>query len=120
MTINDICGKRVSVSAHTITVKTPEGKTSGMIRGVDNLYSMSPNKQFGYAQALTAFGVPREVMMRYLDKILVVDGGLYFLIDDYSFSVAEKLGERIVTDVALLEKGMTIIHCERIQWSNRR
>lgn len=120
MNINDINGKRVNVSAHTITIKSLEGKTSGMIRGVDNLYSMSPNKQFSYAQILTKSGVSRDVFMRYLDKILIVDNQMYFLIDDYSFSVAERLGERIVADVAELEKAMTIIHCERVQWSTAR
>lgn len=120
MTINNITGKRVAVSAHTITIKNTEGKTSGMVRGVDNLSAIQPSKQFTYAQELAKSGVPREVYMRYLDRILIVDGDLYFLVDDYCFSVAERLGERIVQDVATLAKGMTIIHCERIQWSTTR
>lgn len=116
----DISGKRIIVSAHTITVKNQEGKTAGMVRNISTLDNIQPNKQLDFSSKLRKAGLSREIMMKYLDKIIVYEGELFFLVDDYSYSVSQRLGERIVEDVQELEKAMTIIHCERIQWSTKR
>ena len=120
MELKDISGKRISVSAHTITVKTETGKTSGMVRNISTLDDIQPNRQLDYSAKLRKAGLSRELMMKYLDRIIIYEGEMFFLVDDYSFTVSQRLGERIVSDLEELNKAMNIIHCERIQWSTKR
>ena len=120
MQINDITNKRIAVSAHTITVKNQEGKTDGMVRNISTLDNIQPNKQLDFSSKLRKAGLSREIMMKYLDKIIVYEGEMFFLVDDYTFAVSQRLGERIVADLEELSKAMNIIHCERIQWSTKR
>lgn len=120
MQINDITNKRISVSAHTITIKSETGKTAGMVRNISTLDNIQPNKQLDYSTKLRKAGLSREIMMKYLDKIIIYEGDMFFLVDDYSYAVSQRLGERIVADLAELSKAMTIIHCERIQWAAKR
>ena len=120
MELREISGKRISVSAHTITIKTETGKTAGMVRNISTLDNIQPNKQMDYSSRLRKAGLSRELMMKYLDRIIIYEGELFFLVDDYTFSISQRLGERIVEDVAELGKAMEIIHCERIQWSTKR
>ena len=120
MEIKDISGKRISVSAHTITVKSETGKTAGMIRNISTLDNIQPNKQMDFSSRLRKAGLSRELMMKYLDKIIIYEGDMFFLVDDYSYAVSQRLGERIVADLEEIGKAMEIIHCERIQWSTKR
>ena len=42
MKIQEIAGRRVKVSRSTISVLNDDGKTAGMITGVDTFYNMPP------------------------------------------------------------------------------
>lgn len=120
MEIADLIGKRVTVSARTLTVKDGQDKTRGMIRNVENLYDMRANKQIEYHAKLKEIG--RDVYMGNLEKILVIDNQMYFLCDDYQYGISKKLGEAYFKMIDTFEKSETInvIHCERVYFTNKR
>ena len=120
MKIREIEGKRINVSARTITIKDENNKTCGMVRNITTLNDVQPNKQIVFSTDLRKKGVSREIMMRYLDKIVIYESEMYFLVDDYAYGIAEKLGERLFNDLPELAKGTEVIHCARISWSERR
>lgn len=122
MKINDIEGKRVDVSARTITVKDEFDKTRGLVRNIESLYDTRPAKQLEVFTKLRQNGLDRITLMEQLDRLLLVDNEVYFLVDDFQLSQDTKFNENKLHN--LIQKleagGITIIHCERVFWSKRR
>ena len=118
MNIREIAGRRVVVSSHTITVVDDLWKTRGMIRNVDNLYSIQANKQFVYCQMLKE-SLERSDYMGHLKSILIVDDKLFFLCDDYSYDVSLSIDDNYYKTVNKFENSgvITVIHCKRVKRS---
>jgi len=115
MNIREIAGRRVVVSSHTITIVDDLGKTRGMIRNVDNLYSIQANKQFVYCQRLKE-SLDRKDYMGLLKRILIVDDELYYLCDDYSYDESLSIDDNYYKTVNKFENSgvITVIHCKRV------
>ena len=62
MKIQEIAGRRVKVSRSTISVLNDDGKTAGMITGVDTFYNMPPREQIEHAGKLRRLGIDRLKM----------------------------------------------------------
>ena len=121
MKINEVSGQRVNVSAHTITIKDDADKTRGLVKGIDNLYEIQPNKQFQYAQILARAGVDRASYMSVLHQILIHEGKLYYLVDNYVLEIEKRLGEtKLQNLIQELSKAVEIIYCKRITWATKR
>ena len=88
--IQDCNGEIVVVSARSITIKDENDKTRGLVRNVDNFYNLAPNKQFSLARMIEQAGLSRDKYFGFCNEILIVDGELYVLVDDYSLGVEER------------------------------
>lgn len=78
MTMQDIQGKKVKLSAHTITVKGENGKTCGMVRGVTSFTELQPNMAIKYFKTIKAaglWGIGGDVTKR----VIIADGNVYYL-----------------------------------------
>ena len=121
MKIQEIAGRRVKVSRSTISVLNDDGKTAGMITGVDTFYNMPPREQFEHADKLRRLGIDRLKMD--WRRMFFVKGVWYYLADDGALAWAHKFRE-IDGDkpIARLEEarqaaeqfGAEIIHVARI------
>ncbi len=116
MEIREIAGKSVVVSAHTITVKNDDGKTQGMVRNIDNLYSVQANKQFVYSQKLKK-SLDRSDYMGQLRNIIIANENLYYLCDDYSYDVSIQTDDNYYKMINKFENSgvITVIHCKRVK-----
>lgn len=82
MTMQDLEGKRVKISAHTITVKDEHGKTRGMVRGVEKYTALQPSKRFDHFPAVKKAGIWGNDFDRKMIDHVIVDGKqLYYLND---------------------------------------
>lgn len=118
MNILDVVGKDIVVTAHTITAKNAEGKTSGMVRGIDNLYEAQPRVQFALSGTLAKGGVKRFIYMMVLDKIIIYDGKLYFPVSEDELRLSEKTKNTVRH---FEETGViTVLRCHSVKWSARK
>lgn len=121
----------VVVSARSITIKDENDKTRGLVRNIDNLYDLSPNKQFPLARKIEQEGLSRNVYFGFCNEILIVDGELYVLVDDYSLGVEER-SKAMAPEYYTPSKHVafwqacescplvTVIHCKRVFRSKPR
>ena len=88
MTMEELEGKRVKISAGTITVKDEHGKTRGMVRNIRTWARFSMREQFDHHKAISAAGI-WGTRIDGLMECVVLDGNkLYYLnntksLDDY-------------------------------------
>lgn len=121
MQILDIAGRRVKVSRCTISVLNEDGKTAGMITGVETFHTLPAREQFELAGKLRRLGIDRLKMD--WDRMFSVKGVWYYLADDGALSWARRFRE-IDGDkpIARLEEGeraaeqfgAVVIHVERV------
>lgn len=123
--IQDCIGQMVLVSAHSITIKDENDKTRGLVRNVDNLYDLAPNKQFPLARMIEQAGLSRDKYFGYCNELLIIDGELYVLVDDYSLGVEER-SKAMAPEYYTPSKHVafwqacescplvTVIHCKRV------
>ena len=57
MELKQIEGKRVRLSARTITVLNDAGKTAGLVRGLKRFLDLPPRESFGLHKQLSASGL---------------------------------------------------------------
>lgn len=124
--IQDCVNNNVVVSARSITLKTDEGKTCGVVRNVSNLYELRPAVQFDLCHKIETNGLPRNAYWGFMEQLLFVDGALYVLVDDYSVSVEEEMKKRWEPEYYTPSKQVafwqacescplvTVIHCKRV------
>ena len=129
--IIDCSNQMVLVSAHSITIKDECDKTRGLIRNVDNLYDLSPNKQFPLARKIEQAGLSRDKYFGFCNELLIVDGEFYVLVDDYSLGVEER-SKAMAPEYYTPSKHVqfwqacescplvTVIHCKRVFMSKTR
>ena len=81
MTMQELEGKRVKISAGTITVKDEEWKTRGMVRGVRTWGRFSFREQFDHHKAITAAGIWGARIDGIMDCVILDGKNLYYLND---------------------------------------
>lgn len=114
--IQDCVNNNVVVSARSITLKTDDGKTCGVIRGIESVYDAQPSHQFKYHTTLVKTGVDRNMWMSgLLDHILAYEGDLYFLVAPNSGKKALELAEAFRDS-----KGVTVIDCASVKYTTKR
>lgn len=79
MTMQDIQGKKVKLSAHTITVKGENGKTCGMVHGVTSFSELQPNMAIKYFKTIKAAGLWGTGAD--LKRVIIAEGNIYYLHD---------------------------------------
>lgn len=62
--IKDCIGKNVKISKCSITIKSGDGKTSGVVRNITSLYDLQANKQIEYYQKLRKLGLHGKISIK--------------------------------------------------------
>ena len=72
--IKDCIGKKVKISKGSITIKTEDGKTCGVVRNIVSLYDMQANKQMEYYQKIRKLGLHGKISIK---DCIIADGAMY-------------------------------------------
>lgn len=62
--IRDCVGKKVKISKGSITIKSEDGKTCGVVRNIVSLYDMQPNRQMEYYGKLRKLGLHGKISIK--------------------------------------------------------
>ena len=62
--IKDCTGKNVKISKSSITIKSEDGKTCGVVRNTISLYNLQPNRQIEYCQKLRKLGLHGKISIK--------------------------------------------------------
>lgn len=125
MTMQELEGKRVKISAGTITVKDADGKTRGMVKGIRTRERLNAGERLDFFAKAKAAGVWQA---GYANRVILDGDKFYFLNDTRPLQAFEKLAEmlgdcELVRDErrcydklsAVAEQAaqyMTVINCE--------
>lgn len=130
MTMQDLEGKSVKLSARTITVKDSDGKTRGMVRGVCPFKGLPSSRQFDAFQIVKKSGIWGNSVCPDLINCVFMDGGtLYYLNDTAPLEAYHKYFEgregwknekehynmRVKIADQAAQAGMTVINCKIIK-----
>ena len=72
--IKDCIGKKVKISKGSITIKTEDGKTCGVVRNITSLYDLQANKQMEYYQKIRKLGLHGKISIK---DCIIADGIMY-------------------------------------------
>lgn len=72
--IKDCIGKKVKISKGSITIKTEDGKTCGVVRNIVSLYDMQANKQMDYYKKIKQAGLHGKISIK---DCIIVDDTMY-------------------------------------------
>lgn len=72
--IKDCIGKNVKISKRSITIKSEDGKTCGVVRDTISLYDLQANKQMEYYQKLCKLGLRGKISIK---DCILSDGIMY-------------------------------------------
>ena len=72
--IKDCIGKNVKISKCSITIKTEDGKTCGVVRNIVSLYDMQANKQMDYYKKIKQAGLHGKFSIK---DCIIADGTMY-------------------------------------------
>ena len=73
--IKDCIGKKVKISKGSITIKSEDGKTSGVVRNVTSLYDLQANKQIEYHAKMKKLNVRwKDISIK---NIIIKDNEMY-------------------------------------------
>lgn len=72
--IKDCIGKNVKISKCSITIKSENGKTSGVVRNISSLYDLQANKQMDYYRTLRKLGLHGKISIK---DCIITDGVMY-------------------------------------------
>ena len=78
MTMNDLTGQRVKISAGTITVKDNQNKTRGMVRGIRKFQDAPKAKQFDCFSLLRKSGIWENGF----SDCVIYDGAAWYYLND--------------------------------------
>ena len=87
--IKDCIGKKVKISKGSITIKTEDGKTSGVLRNITSLYDLQANKQMEYYQKLRKLNLHGKISIK---DCIISDGTMYVFRNIKSKLFHEKYG----------------------------
>ena len=72
--IKDCIGKKVKISKGSITIKTEDRKTCGVVRNIVSLYDMQANKQMDYYKKIKQAGLHGKISIK---DCIIVDDTMY-------------------------------------------
>lgn len=72
--IKDCIGKNVKISKNSITIKSDDGKTCGVVRNITSLYNMQANKQIEYHKKIKQAGLHGKISIK---DCIIVDEIMY-------------------------------------------
>ena len=72
--IKDCIGKNVKISKGSITIKSEDGKTSGVVRNITSLYDLQANKQMEYYQKIRTLRLHGKISIK---DCIISDGTMY-------------------------------------------
>lgn len=72
--IKDCIGKNVKISKGSITIKSEDRKTIGVVRNITSLYDLQANKQIEYYQKLRKLGLHGKISIK---DCIIADGIMY-------------------------------------------
>ena len=87
--IKDCIGKKVKISKSSITIKTEDGKTCGVVRNIVSLYDMQANKQMGYYKKIKQAGLHGKISIK---DCIIADDTMYIFRNIKSKLWHEKYG----------------------------
>lgn len=87
--IKDCIGKNVKISECSITIKSDNGKTCGVVRNITSLYTLQANMQMDYYKRLKDLGLHGKISIK---ECIIKDGKLYVLRNIKSKLFHEKYG----------------------------
>ena len=87
--IKDCIGKNVKISKSSITIKTEDGKTCGVVRNIVSLYDMQANKQMEYYKKIKQAGLHGKISIK---DCIIADGTMYIFRNIKSKLWHEKYG----------------------------
>lgn len=119
--IKECIGKRVKISKNSITIKTEDEKTCGVVRNTVSLYDLQPNKQIEYYHKLRKLGTGLHGKISIKDYI-ISDGVMYIFrnvksklwCDEHGYFSEEekrKYEEQDAIYNTLREAGIEVIEC---------
>lgn len=117
--IKDCIGKKVKISKNSITIKSNDGKTCGVVRNIISLYDLQANKQMEYYQKLRKLGLHGKISIK---ECIIANGTMYVFRNIKSKLWHEKYGyiseeekqraeEQETTYNALRTAGIDVIEC---------
>ena len=62
--IKDCIGKNVKISKCSITIKSEDEKTSGVVKNITSLYDLQANKQMEYYQKIRKLGLHGKISIK--------------------------------------------------------
>lgn len=117
--IKDCRGKHVKISKGSITIKTEDGKTCGVVRNTISLYDLQANKQMEYYQKLRKLGLHGKISIKdciIADEIMYVFRNIKSKLwhDTHGYITEEEKQKAEETETiynALKTAGIEVIEC---------
>lgn len=117
--IKDCIGKKVKISKGSITIKTEDGKTSGVVRNITSLYDLQANRQMEYYKKIRNLGLHGKISIK---DCIIVDGTMYVFrniksklwYEKYGFISAEEKQKAEETETiynTIRTAGIDVIEC---------
>ena len=117
--IKDCIGKNVKISKGSITIKSEDRKTIGVVRNITSLYDLQANRQMEYYQKIRKLGLHGKISIK---DCIIADGTMYVFrniksklwYEKYGFISDEekqKAGETEIIYNALKTAGIDVIEC---------
>ena len=72
--IKDCNGKQVKISKCSITIKSEDGKTSGVVKNITSLYDLQANRQMEYYKKIRNLGLHGKISIK---DCIISDGTMY-------------------------------------------
>ena len=82
-------GKNVKISKGSITIKSEDGKTSGVVKNITSLYDLQANKQMDYYKKIKQAGLHGKISIK---DCIIEDGTMYVFRNIKSKLFHEKYG----------------------------
>ena len=87
--IKDCNGKQVKISKSSITIKSEDGKTSGVVKNITSLYDLQANRQMEYYKKIRNLGLHGKISIK---DCIIADGTMYVFRNIKSKLFHEKYG----------------------------
>ena len=78
MNIEELQGKKINISAHSITVKNDEDKTAGIVRNIIKFKDLRPNIQCDYSKILRNTGLWNS-KQHVMDQVIYCNNKLCYI-----------------------------------------
>ena len=117
--IKDCNGKQVKISKCSITIKSEDGKTSGVARNIISLYDLQANRQMEYYKKIRNLGLHGKISIK---DCIISDGTMYvfrnikskLFYDKYGFISEEEKQKAEETETiynTIRTAGIDVIEC---------